>query len=398
MKNLTKFIKILGFLWLALIFYFLGYFVGHKNLEFDQNYLPKITNTSLGQPKEIDFSIFWDACKAISEKYVGEYSTENMIYGAIQGMVDSLGDPYSVFLKPGENQMFLDDLSGKIEGIGAELSLKEGQLIVIAPLDDSPAQKAGLKAQDKILKINDEDTVEFSLDKAVSKIRGPSGTTVKLLIDRQGFSSPQEFNIKRETIIIKSVEWEQKDNVGIIKISQFGDDTSELAEEAAKDLAKRNLTGVILDLRNNPGGYLDASIDVASLFMDGGVVVKEVDRSGKEEILEATLEGKLIKEKIVILINGGSASASEIVAGALKDNRQAILIGEKTFGKGSVQELENLAKGSALKLTVARWLTPSGKTIDEEGISPDIEVILSSEDEQAGRDPQLEQALKEAIK
>ena len=398
MKILIKSLKIIGFLWLALIFYFLGYLVGHKNLELDQNYQPKIINTSLGKPKEVDFAIFWDAWKVVTEKYVGEYSPEKMIYGAIKGMVDSLGDPYSVFLEPGDNQMFLEDLSGEIEGIGAELSLKEGQLIIVAPLDDSPAQKAGLKAQDKILKINDEDTLEFTLDEAVSKIRGPSGTTVSLLVDRTGFTSPQEFVIKRETIVIKSVKWEEKGSVGYIKISQFGEDTKTLAQKAAQELSAKNLQGIVLDLRNNPGGYLDASIDVASLFMAGGVVVREVDKNGRQELIETTLKGQLTNNKIVILINGGSASASEIVAGALKDSRGALLVGERTFGKGSVQELENLAKGAALKLTVAKWLTPSGKTINEEGITPDIEIKQSEEDETAGLDTPLMKALEEAVK
>jgi len=234
------------------------------------------------------------------------------------------------------------------------------------------------------------------LEEAIAKIRGRAGTEVTLLINRQGFSEPQEFKIKRAVIVIKSVRYEMKGNIAYIKISQFGDDTSTLAKQVADEIIQKNPHSIILDLRDNPGGYLDAAVDVASLFMNKGVVVKEQYKDGRIENLQTTLEGKLAKYPVYVLVNGGSASASEIVAGALKDNRGAIIIGQKTFGKGSVQELETLKDKSALRLTVAKWLTPNGKTIDKEGISPNIAVDLSSDDQAAGRDPQLDRALEEA--
>jgi len=396
LKIIRKLAKIFTIIIIVLVFYFLGYLVGHKNLVFEQNFKPTIVNTSLGQPKDIDFSNFWDAWRLVTEKFVGQYSVDKMVHGAIKGMIESLDDPYSAFMEPGTNQMFLEDLSGEIEGIGVEITVKEGKILVVAPLDDSPAKQAGVKAQDEIVAINGESTENMSLEEAISKIRGRAGTEVTLLINRQGFSEPQEFKIKRAVIVIKSVRYEMKGNIAYIKISQFGDDTSALAKQVADEIIQKNPHSIILDLRDNPGGYLDAAVDVASLFMNKGVVVKEQYKDGRIENLQTTLEGKLAKYPVYVLVNGGSASASEIVAGALKDNRGAIIIGQKTFGKGSVQELETLKDKSALRLTVAKWLTPNGKTIDKEGISPNIAVDLSSDDQAAGRDPQLDRALEEA--
>ncbi|KKQ73582.1 MAG: Carboxyl-terminal protease [Berkelbacteria bacterium GW2011_GWB1_38_5] len=398
MKILSKIIKILGVLWIAVAFYFVGYLVGHKNIVFEKNYSPKVVNLDLGRPKEVDFSIFWDAWKIVTEKYVGKYDPQKLVYGAIKGMVEALGDPYSGFMEPGNSKQFLEDLSGEIQGIGAELSKKDSQLIIISPLSSSPAEKAGLKAKDQILKIDGQDTADMDLDTAISKIRGKAGTEVTLLIYRDGFTEPKEFKIKRDIIVIKSVKWEQKGEIGYIEISQFGEDTSALAIKAVNELKNKNLKAIILDLRNNPGGYLDVSVDVASLFMDGGVVVKEQYKDGRIEELKTTQKGELSKIKVIVLVNEGTASASEIVAGALRDSRNATIIGKKTFGKGSVQELESLQQNAALRITVAKWLTPSGKTIDQEGIKPDIEVDLTEADMAAGKDPQLDRALEEANK
>lgn len=398
MKIFSKLAKIIAILVIALIFYFAGYLVGHKNIVFEENFQPKVLNTELGKPKDVDFSIFWDAWKLVTEKYVGEYSPQKMVYGAIKGMIEALGDPYSTFLEPGANKVLLEDLSGAIQGIGAELSKKDDQLIIVAPLDDSPAQKAGLQAQDEILEINGESTINISLDQAIEKIRGPAGSEVTLLINRSDLKEPKEFKIERAVITIKSVQREMKDNIGIIKITQFADDTKDLTIQAADELLKKNPKAIILDLRNNPGGYLETSIDVASLFMDRGVVVKEQYKDGRKEELNTTLDGKLKNLPVFVLVNEGSASASEIVAGALRDSRNAAIIGKKTFGKGSVQELENLSSGSALKITVAKWLTPKDKTIDKEGIKPDIEVDLTDADLASDRDPQLDRALEEARK
>ena len=397
MKKISKIPKILGLIIFALVFYFLGYLVGHQNLIFEKNYKPVIANKELVKPRTVDFSIFWDVWNKVTEKYVGTVDYQKMVYGAVKGMVDSLGDPYSAFMEPSVTKNFMEDLSGEISGIGAELDLVDNKLIVISPIAGSPAEKAGLKPQDQILKINDESTDGMALDVAVSKIRGKAGTKVNLTISRSGQSQPQTLEITREKIQIKSVKWEIKsDNVAYIQISQFGDDTSDLMQQAAKDINAKHPKAIVLDLRNNPGGYLDKAVDVASLFMPSGVVVQEKDKNGNITEEKTTLEPILQSYKVIVLVNGGSASASEIVAGALQDAGRATLVGEKTFGKGSVQDLENLPGGATLRITVAKWLTPKGRAIDKVGLEPDVKITLSQDDAQAGRDPQLDKAFEMA--
>jgi len=399
LKNFKKVSIIVVILWVAIIFYFVGYLIGHKNIVFETNYKPKITNLELKKPESVDFGVFWKAWNAISDKYVGTLSPQKMVNGAIKGMVEALGDPYSSFLDQTENGQLQQDLAGKFEGIGAELSKKDGKIIVIAPLADSPAEKAGIKAQDQILAIDGKDTSNYSLDEAVSKIRGAKGTDVTLLINREGFPSPREYKITRQTITVNSVKWEMKGEIGYIEISQFGDETSSLAKKAAEELAQKKPKAIVLDLRNNPGGYLDSAVDVASLFVSSGsVVVKEQYKDGHKDELKTTFEPILGGYKVIVLVNEGSASASEIVAGALQDLRGATLIGKKTFGKGSVQEIQNLDTLSVLKLTIAKWLTPNDRTIDKEGIKPNIEVDLTETDQAQNKDPQLDKALEEAGK
>lgn len=383
---------------LVLVFFAAGYLIGHKNLIFEKNYQPKLVNTELGKPANANFGIFWEAWNKVVDKYVGDHSNQEMVYGAAKGMVQALGDPYSQFMEPSDTKTFTEDLSGEIQGIGAEISDKDNQIVVVAPLEDSPAAKAGIKPGDQIMEINGESTSNMTLDSAIQKIRGKAGTEVKLLINRADFTVPKEFTIVRAVITIKSVKWEMKDNIGYIRISQFGSDTSDLIKQAAKELAAKNPKSIVLDLRSDPGGYLDAAIDVSSVFMNRGVVVKEKYKDGHIEELSTTLNSSFAKNKVVILIDGGSASASEIVAGALRDSRGSLLIGKKSFGKGSVQEIENLSDGSALRITVAKWLTPKGTAIDKEGLKPDIEVDLTDQDVAAGKDPQLDRALEEARK
>lgn len=399
MKEKTKIIelrvvKIIIAVVLAVVFYFAGYLIGHKNLVFEANYKPKIANKELMKPRSVDFGIFWQAWDKIEKEYVGTPDYQKMVYGAVKGMVEALGDPYSVFMEPGESKTFMEDLSGEISGIGAQIDKKDTQLLIIAPLADSPAEKVGLKPQDQILFIDDLPTEPMTLEEAISKIRGKAGTKVKLTIMREGFSEPKVFEITREKITVKSVKWEIKnDNVAYIEISQFGDDTVDLMQKAAKEINAKNPKAIILDLRSNPGGYLEGSVDVASLWMDKGVVVKEKYKDGRVEELETTLEPILGKYKTIVLINGGSASASEIVAGALQDTGKATLVGEKSYGKGSVQDLEDLAKGASLKLTIAEWLTPKDREINTIGITPDVVVELTEDDHNAGRDPQLDKAI-----
>jgi len=396
LKKFKKILIIFGAIWLLTVFYFFGYLIGHKNIVFEQNYHPKLVNLELKKPETVDFGIFWKAYNAISENYVGSYSTQKLVYGAIKGMVEALDDPYSSFLAQDENNRLHQDLSGEFEGIGAELSNKDGRIIIITPLDGSPAKKIGLKPQDQILAIDGKDTSSMTLDDAVSLIRGKAGTEVALLINREGLQSPQEFKITRDKITVASVTWEEKGNIGYIKISQFGDDTAELTQKAARELAAKNPKAIILDLRNNPGGYLDAAVDVSSLFVpSGSVIVKEQYKDGHKDELKSTLEPILEKYKIIVLVNEGSASASEITAGALQDIRGAIIVGKKTFGKGVVQEIQNLDPTAALRLTIAQWLTPKDRTIDKEGIKPDIE-IDEEKNQESGQDPQLDKALEQA--
>lgn len=378
-------------------FYFVGYLHGHQNLQFYKGYIPTIQNKELGKPKDIDFSLFWEVWNKVEAEYPGQVDRKKLFYGAISGILTGLDDPYSVFMEPGESESFLQDLEGVFEGIGVEITVKDNQLTVVAPLKDSPAQKAGLRAADIIAKVDGERTDEMSLDEAVAKIRGPKGTDVVLTILRD--SEVFDVTVTRKEIKIESVQYEIKDdNIAYIRISQFGTDTEDLLNNAVSDIQIKRPKAIILDLRDNPGGFLETAVNVASVFIKDGMIVQEEYKGGEKNEFESTGDGRLADFKLVVLINQGSASGAEIVAGAIQDRKRGVLIGEKTFGKGSVQEFEELKGGSYLRLTVAKWLTPSGRDINTEGISPDIEVELSQEDIDADRDPQLERALQEVKK
>ncbi|MCL5795804.1 MAG: S41 family peptidase [Patescibacteria group bacterium] len=397
-KGLKKFIKFLVIVVIIGLIYTGGYLVGHKNVELEKGYIPKITNLNLGAPKDIDFSLFWDAWNTVKDRYVSSSDTQKMTYGAISGMVSSLGDPYSLFLTPEEAKNFSEDLKGTFDGIGAELEAKNGQLTIVAPLDKSPAMEAGLRAQDVISKIDNQSVSEMTFQEAINKIRGSKGTEVTLSVIRQGWDEAKEFKIKRDTIKVDSVKWEQKGNITYIKIRQFGDDTTGLLQKAADFAIKNNSQAVIIDLRNNPGGYVTSAQDLASLFLDNKVVVKEKQKDNSVQELKTTLIPRLKDKKLTVLINGGSASASEIFAGAIQDYQRGILVGEKSFGKGSVQSLVSLKDGSEVRITIAKWLTPNNRAIDKEGIKPDIEVKLTEDDQNNNRDPQLDRAIEEANK
>jgi carboxyl-terminal processing protease len=349
-------------------------------------------------PKNVDFGLFWEAWNTLNEKYVdkSKLNQTKMIYGAISGMIKALDDPFSSFMNPEESQQFSDDMQGTFEGIGVEIGLKNGILTVISPLEGTPAANAGLRAGDKIIKIGDTVTSDMSTDEAVSKIRGPKDTEVVLTVLREKDNNPKEIKIMRGTINVKSVKLEFKDNgIAVVKISKFGDDTTSEFNKVASQIASAGSKGIILDLRNNPGGYLESAIDISSKFVpEGEVVVSEEDRNGKKD--DYTARGGSILEGIpvVVLVNGGSASASEITAGALRDDLGAPLIGKKTFGKGSVQQLEKLSGGSTLRVTVARWLTPNGDYIMEKGIDPNIDVEFSEEDYNNDRDPQFDKGVE----
>ena len=345
--------------------------------------------------KDVDFNLFWQVWNLAKKDYVHQpVQDTKLFYGALSGMISSLGDPYSVFFDPKTAADFNQELSGSFEGIGAELGIKNKQLTVIAPLSGTPAEKAGLKAGDNILAIDGKDTTDMSLDSAVSLIRGKKGTDVTLTVWRTGWDKSQDFKITRDQIDVPSVKWEMKKDIAYIQITNFNEDTSARFNQAVSELIAKDPKGLILDLRNNPGGFLDKAVDVAGEWILNDVVVSEQSDDGQKNDERSSGLARLENLKTVVLVNEGSASASEIVAGALQDYGKATLVGEKTFGKGSVQNLEPLPDGSAVKITVAEWLTPKGRHIDKEGIAPDIEVKLTEDDYNANRDPQMDKALE----
>jgi carboxyl-terminal processing protease len=347
--------------------------------------------------QDVDFNLFWKVWDDLKNSFVDKDKLidKKMFYGALRGLVSSLGDPYTVFMDPVIAENFNNDLAGTFEGIGAEIGLKGDVITIIAPLPDMPAEKAGLKSGDKVIKINGESTTNMSVEEAVSKIKGPKGTQVTLSIFRDGFDNFKEFKIIRSTIIVKSVRTRlNDDNMLVVQVTNFNDDTDTLFNEAVSQAVKDNPKGIILDLRNNPGGYLDTAIEMASEWIEDGVIVTEKYNETKKNEHLARGRARLKGFKTVVLVNQGSASASEIVSGALQDYKDAVLIGMKTFGKGSVQTLLNLEDGSSVKITIAKWLTPKGRSINEEGVMPDYEVELTTDDYNKNKDPQMEAAIK----
>ncbi|MFH1046996.1 MAG: S41 family peptidase [Patescibacteria group bacterium] len=348
--------------------------------------------------KNIEFDRFWDIWEIVRSRYVEQPVDETkLFYGAISGMVASLDDPYSVFLDPDFAAMFESELSGTFQGIGAEIGIKQDQLKIIAPLPDTPAEKAGLMAGDAILAIDDVDTYGMSTDEAVKRIRGPKGETVKLLISRDG-AEPHDVSIIRDTIVVVSTRWhmEQHDglNLGIIEIFHFNESTMPAFEEAVQSILLENPDGLVLDLRNNPGGFLDTAIDVSGEWVLHDIVVQEKFSDGSVRNYLSDGNARLADMPTVVLVNGGSASASEIVAGALQHHGKATIIGEQTFGKGSVQDYVEFDDGSALKMTIALWLTPGGVSIEKEGVTPDEIVELTVEDFNSDLDPQMDRAVE----
>lgn len=367
-----------------------------KNLSNPQDML---ANTNSDRTKQVDFNIFWKAWDKVDEKYVdhNKVDPQKMVYGAVKGMVAAIGDPYSTFMDPDEAKEFNTEMEGSFEGIGAELGIKEGVLTVIAPIDDTPAFKAGIKAGDKIYKIDGKITNDFTVEAAVKMIRGQKGTDVVLTIIRNGENKPLDITIKRDKIEVKSVIYEKKDGgVAYIRITKFAEDTGKEFNKAVATAIADGTKGMIIDVRNNPGGFLNVAVDMASKFIaKGQPVVWEQGRNGEKNQFSALGGDSLSDMPAVVLMNEGSASASEILAGALRDDKQMKLIGKKSFGKGSVQQIEQMGDGSNLKVTVAKWLTPSGQSIHEVGLSPDIEVEISDEDYKNGKDTQLDRAMEE---
>lgn len=355
--------------------------------------------------RNIDFTLFWNVWDTVSKKYVDQSKIDQnkMYLGAIKGMVAAIEDPYTFFLNTEENKQSKDDLGGKFEGIGAQLGLKDNLVVVVAPLKNSPAEKAGIQAGDIIYKVDGTETKDMPLTRVVSLVRGDRGTKVTLSIVRTG--KQLEFVVVRDVIQVESVELTYEKNIAHLKLNQFGDKTVDEWETKVADIrakwANREIKGLILDLRDNPGGYLESSVYLAGEFLDAGkVVVKQESVVYETKTYTVNRQGKLLDIPMVVLVNKGSASASEILSGALRDNKRAVLIGEKTFGKGSVQEAIDLGEGAGLHVTVAKWVLPGGEWINGKGIEPQIKVentvqegnTLTRED-----DIQLDRAIKELV-
>ncbi len=395
-----KLLKIGSFLLVAAVVGFLAYqtgiFIGEERAAKRQP--AYIIDTALDKPQKVDLSIFWEAWNKVSQNFLdkNKIDPQKMIYGAVAGMVKSLDDPYTTFFTPSETESFNEELSGEYQGVGMVVGSKDGQITIVSPFKGSPADRAGLKPEDKILKIDDTFTKDLSIEEAVKIIKGPAGTSVRLLVLRKDWAEPKEFAIKRDNIKIPTLEKEiTKDNIAIIKIYQFNRILPEEFGAAAEEVLKApQVKKIIIDLRNNPGGFLDVAQEITGWFLPKGKVVTWQDMGPEKERKAYKSNGPAAFEKyqIAVLLNNGSASASEIMAGALRDQLGAKLIGEKSFGKGSVQEQINLSDRSSLKVTIARWLTPNGSSIDKEGLKPDIE----AKDEQTaeGQDAQSQKAIE----
>ena len=351
--------------------------------------------------QEIDFAPFWKTWEVLDKKFVSgedEIANQDKVWGAIQGLAGSLKDPYTIFLPPSDAEIFEDDIEGNFEGVGMEIGIRDNILTVIAPLKDTPAEQAGMMPKDKILEIDGKSTENMDTSQAVKLIRGEKGTGVNLLIKREGEDEPFEIEIIRNTINIPTIKTEIKDGVFIIRLYSFTAVSPNLFRDALREFIQEGSTDkLILDLRGNPGGYLESAVDMASWFLPIGKIVVTEDYGGKLSNKIHRSRGYNIFNdnlKMAILIDGGSASASEILAGALSEYDKAILVGAKTFGKGSVQELVKITPETSLKVTVARWLTPDGNSISHTGIKPDEEVEITLEDIEEENDPQMEKAIE----
>lgn len=394
------------FLVVVLLVFVLGWQLGHRDYTFKwNNYQPQISISNQLPPDKnvnLDFKLFWETWELVSRKYIDKKAIDpqKLYYGAISGMVAALGDPYTVFLPPEAQKSSKEQLNGSFEGVGIQLGYnKEKRLVVIAPLKDTPAEKAGVRAGDLIVKINSQDAAFLSLPEAVSLIRGPRGSTVSLALLRESENKPREFQIIRDTIIVKTVDFELKatksgKKVAYLRVSGFGEKTRQEWDEAVSEALASAPLGVVVDVRNNPGGFLDASVYVASEFLDGGKVVLQEDAQGDRQEQSTIRVGKMLKLPLVVLINQGSASASEIFAGAMQDRKRGKLVGEQSFGKGTIQSAEDLPSGTGIHITTAKWLTPGGFWVHEKGLTPDVKVEITEEKIDKPKDTQLEKALE----
>jgi carboxyl-terminal processing protease len=425
-------IRSLQLILIVLISAFVGYYFGINRVKVSwEKYKPSAAVVNKEAPptlNSVDFSLFWNVWTKLESDYYDKtkLDPQKMLNGAITGLTQSLDDPYTMFLPPKQNTNFKNGLAGQFSGIGAELGLREKQIIVIAPLDESPAQRAGLAAGDMILKVDGEATINWTLPFTVDKIRGPKGTSVILTILHKSSQKPQDIKIVRDTITVKSVTgWVKKvkeiesiksitgikgredEKIAYVRLSQFGDSTNNdwvniIGKFDLQMQADKEIKGLIIDLRNNPGGYLSDAVFIASEFLpQRSPVVLEDNAQGTRTTRSVERKGLMIETQVIVLINKGSASASEIVSGALRDNKfngksRAILVGETSFGKGTIQQAQDLGNGAGIHVTIAKWLTPNGTWVNATGLTPDIEVLLDEKD--PSHDTQLEKAVAQLLK
>lgn len=385
MTKQSSLLPILKWIVSLILVFILGWQFGHKDYQVKwRNYKPEIKVVSQTPPRgvDIDFKLFWETWDLVSKKYIdkGAIDPQKLYFGAIQGMVAAIGDPYTVFLPPEAQKASKEELGGSFQGVGIQLGFnKEKKLVVIAPLKDTPASKAGIKSGDLILKIGERDTTNLTLPEAVNLIRGTKGSSVALTIFREVDNKPKEINLTRDTIVVKSVEFETKTTpsgkkVGYIRLSRFGEKTRTEWDETVRYALSSEYKVILLDVRNNPGGFLDGAVYVASEFLDGGVVVLQEDAQGERQSYKVVRKGKLLNPPLVVLINKGSASASEILAGAIGDRKRGKIVGESSFGKGTIQSAEDLPLGTGIHITTAKWLTPNGNWLHTNGLEPDVKI------------------------
>ncbi|OGH16996.1 MAG: hypothetical protein A3C30_01960 [Candidatus Levybacteria bacterium RIFCSPHIGHO2_02_FULL_40_18] len=420
-------LRIFQLIIVVLISLAIGYVLGINRVALSwKDYKPIVSILSRNPPpsQTLDMRLFYEILDRVNQDYYDKTKIDatKLLYGAINGLLSSLEDPYTSFFPPKENTEFKTQLAGEFTGIGAELSLSpDNRIMVVAPLDESPAQKAGIRSQDIILKVDSEETLGWTVAKAVEKIRGPKGTTVELTVLHDKEKSPTPVKMVRSIIVIKSVTgWVKniscaKDScsennsgspIAYIRLSQFGDKTNDewisVVNSINTKVSEKDFRGIILDVRNNPGGYLNDAVFIASEFLRSGVVVIQEDDSKNQDALRVSRRGTLLDESLIVLINKGSASASEIVAGALRDQKRAKLLGEKTFGKGTIQQAVDVDNGASLHISVAKWLTPNGTWVNKVGIEPDINIELdatkSANLKEGEFDYQLETAIRQLLK
>ncbi len=388
--------------------FFVGFGLGINRA--DETVSPvSIVNSNTPSELNVDFGPFWKAWKAVDEKFAPSATStvdlptnQERVWGAISGMVDSLGDPYTIFLPPEEAKIFESDIAGNFEGVGMEIGIQDDVLTVISPLKGTPAFRAGIKSGDKIIKIDETSTDKLNTDQAVRLIRGKGGTKVKLTIIRDGLDKPLEISVTRAVIDIPTLDAAMRsDGIYVIHLYSFSANSPDLFRTALREFVRTGGDKLILDLRGNPGGFLEASVDMASWFLPAGTpIVRESYRDNREELVHRSRGYHIFGDnlKMAILIDKGSASASEILAGALSEHGVATLVGGTSFGKGSVQELVKITPDSSLKVTIARWLTPNGLSISEGGLKPDVAVEITADDAKKGSDPQLRAAVELLLK